>query len=449
MQKNFVLDTNVLLHDPNAIFGFEDNNVIIPIYVVEEIDNFKKDLSELGRNARQVSRILDRLREGGERLSDGVPIEGGKGGTLRVAFAKQELSSEFTLAGHGSDNRILATALQVKHDEPDTPLIFISKDINLRIRAAALGFQVQDYTLERADISELYSGVIELTVPDDAIRVLYQTGEALVESMVAPGEEGDESAPPPNAFLVLSGAGGQGSAIARVLPDGKTMRIVKGNGPTVWGIRPRNKEQHFAFELLLDQSIRLVTLVGRAGTGKTLLALAAGLQKTVEEQVYQRLLVSRPVFPLGKDIGFLPGDVNEKLRPWMQPVHDNLELLLGLTPGEKRKGRSSEEIFDMDLVHIEPLTYIRGRSIPRQFILVDEAQNLTPHEVKTIITRAGDDTKIVLTGDPYQIDNPFLDATNNGLVHVVGRFRGEAIAGHVTLNKGERSDLAERAAQLL
>jgi len=449
MKKNFVLDTNVLLHDPNAIFGFEDNQVVIPIYVVEEIDNFKKDLSELGRNARQISRILDRLREGGEKLSDGVPIEGTNGGILRVAFAREELPHEFRLAGHGADNRILATALSLQKDDPNTPLIFISKDINLRIRAAALGFQVMDYTTERADISELYSGIIELAVSDEAISALYQSGEALVESMIQPAEDDDEGAPPPNSFLVLSGVGGKGSAIARVQPDGKTMRLIKGQGPTVWGIRPRNKEQHFAFELLLDQNIRLVTLVGRAGTGKTLLALAAGLQKTVEEQVYQRLLVSRPVFPLGRDIGFLPGDVNEKLRPWMQPVHDNLELLLGLTPAEKRKGRSSEEIFDMDLVHIEPLTYIRGRSIPRQFILVDEAQNLTPHEVKTIITRAGDDTKIVLTGDPYQIDNPFLDATNNGLVHVVGKFRNEPIAGHMTLTKGERSDLAERAAQLL
>jgi PhoH-like ATPase len=252
-----------------------------------------------------------------------------------------------------------------------------------------------------------------------------------------------------NAFVILHAASGNGSAIARVMPNGATMRLLKGSGPSVWGIRPRNKEQHFALDLLLDDNITLVTLVGQAGTGKTLLALAAGLQKATEEQAYQRLLVSRPVFPLGKDLGFLPGDVNDKLRPWMQPVHDNLELLLGISSGEKQKGRSSEELFDMDMVHIEPLTYIRGRSIPRQFILVDEAQNLTPHEAKTIITRAGDDTKIVLTGDPYQIDNPYVDSTNNGLVHVVNRFKGQSIAGHITLTKGERSDLAERAANLL
>jgi PhoH-like ATPase len=301
-----------------------------------------------------------------------------------------------------------------------------------------------DYMADKVHVDELYSGRFERTVSDDLMQQIYANGEG----EVPPATE-DEEQMPPNAFAVLHGESGGGSAIVRVQPDGRTMRVLKGNGPSVWGIRPRNKEQHFAFELLLDDNVRLVTLVGQAGTGKTLLALAAGLQKAAEEQTYQRLLVSRPVFPLGKDIGFLPGDVNEKLRPWMQPVHDNLELLLGISGREKRTGRSSDELFDMDMVHIEPLTYIRGRSIPSQFILVDEAQNLTPHEVKTIITRAGDDTKIVLTGDPYQIDNPYVDATNNGLVHVVKRFKGEAIAGHITLSKGERSELAERAAELL
>jgi len=243
--------------------------------------------------------------------------------------------------------------------------------------------------------------------------------------------------------------GGQGSALVRLYPDEGKMRLVADRAKEVWGIRPRNKEQRFAFELLLDDSVLLVTLVGQAGTGKTLLALAAGLEKVAEEKPYQRLLVSRPVFPLGRDIGYLPGEIEEKLKPWMQPVQDNLELLLGISHKDKMKGRSSQELFDLDLVQIEPLTYIRGRSIPRQFLLVDEAQNLTPHEVKTIITRAGEGTKVVLTGDPYQIDNPYVDSTNNGLVHVVNRFRGERLAGHITLTRGERSDLAERAASLL
>lgn len=442
MKKNFVLDTNVLLNDPNSLYAFEENNVIIPIYVLEEVDSFKKAMSELGKNARTVSRVLDELRGNG-RLVDGVPVND-SGGILRVAFASKELPSEFALLGNTADSRILAVANQIQKENTDTPCIFVTKDINLRVRGAALGLQVMDYMADKVHVDDLYSGRFEKTVDDALVQKLFSSGEAEI-----PPETDDDEKMPPNSFAVLHGASGGGSAIVRVQSDGKTARVLKGSGPNVWGIRPRNKEQHFAFELLLDDNIRLVTLVGQAGTGKTLLALAAGLQKAAEEQVYQRLLVSRPVFPLGKDIGFLPGDVNEKLRPWMQPVHDNLELLLGISGRDKRTGRSSDELFDMDMVHIEPLTYIRGRSIPSQFILVDEAQNLTPHEVKTIITRAGDDTKIVLTGDPYQIDNPYVDATNNGLVHVVKRFKGEAIAGHITLSKGERSHLAERAADLL
>ena len=442
MKKNFVLDTNVLLHDPRSMLSFEENNVIIPIYVIEEVDNFKKDLSELGRNARQVSRILDELRTGG-RLVDGVPITDSNGGSLRVAFSTRDLPPKYALSSHSADNRILASALEVQEKDADTPLVFISKDINLRIRAAALGLTVADYDVERTDIAELYSGMAELKVDNAVIDELYEKGEVPAPQL----DDGETFSP--NSFAVLQGNSGQGSAIVRIPPNDGKMRLVKGNGPTVWGIRPRNKEQQFAFELLLDDNVQLVTLVGQAGTGKTLLALAAGLQKSVEEQVYQKMLVSRPVFPLGKDIGFLPGDINEKLRPWMQPVHDNLELLLSLSSGDKKDGRSSDELFFMDMINIEPLTYIRGRSIPRQFMLIDEAQNLTPHEVKTIITRAGDDTKIVLTGDPYQIDNPYVDATNNGLVHVVKRFRGDSVAGHITLTKGERSELAERAAKLL
>ncbi|MDD5307184.1 MAG: PhoH family protein [Deltaproteobacteria bacterium] len=441
MKKNFVLDTNVLLYDPNALMAFEDNNIVIPIYCVEEVDQFKKDLSELGRNARQVSRMLDRLRHGGS-LSEGVPIEGTNGGTLRVAFTARILPPEFA-NNHKTDNRILATALDVREREPGTPLIFISKDINLRIRGAALGLEVQDYDTERADISELYSGWFELTLAPEALQEFYTSGEAALP----PPPAGEPY--PPNAFAMVGDGSGLGASPARLRTDTGRVVALKTRTHPVWGIKPRNSEQRFAFELLLDDKVRLVTLAGKAGTGKTLLALAAGLQKVAEEEAYQKLLVSRPIFPLGRDIGFLPGDVEDKLRPWMQPVHDNLELLLGLGSGDKKTGRTADDVFGMDMVHIEPLTYIRGRSIPRQFILVDEAQNLTPHEVKTIITRVGDDTKIVLTGDPYQIDNPYVDAVNNGLVHVVNRFRMEPLAGHVTMTKGERSSLAERAANLL
>ena len=217
----------------------------------------------------------------------------------------------------------------------------------------------------------------------------------------------------------------------------------------VWGIKPRNKEQHYALDLLLNDDVKLVTLVGKAGTGKTLMALAAGLQKVTEEQVFHKLLVSRPIFPLGRDIGYLPGDIEEKLNPWMQPIYDNLELLLGLNRTDKKDGRSYAELMDLGFVEIEPLTYIRGRSLPNVFMIVDEAQNLTPHEVKTIITRAGEGTKIILTGDPYQIDHPYIDSSNNGLTTVAEKFKTEAISGHVSLTKGERSQLAELATQLL
>jgi PhoH-like ATPase len=439
MKKNFVLDTNVLLHDPNALVSFADNNVIVPIYVIEEVDNFKKDLSELGRNARRISRMLDDLRERGDLLR-GVPLNGG-GGTVRVAIASRDLPAEFALSSNKADNRILATALEARQGDPETPLVFITKDINLRIRGAALGLEVADFDMEQTSIEELYGGVFNIERSTEELQQLFDDGHAPLPPRADPY--------PPNAFAVVTDGTGGRSAIARLRPAAGTMHVIKGRGPVVWGIRARNKEQQFALELLLDDEVRLVTLVGQAGTGKTLLALAAGLQKVAEDKRYTKLLVSRPVFPLGRDIGFLPGDINEKLRPWMQPVHDNLELLMGISNAESKRGRSAEEFFDLDLVHIEPLTYIRGRSIPRQFILVDEAQNLTPHEVKTIITRAGDETKIVLTGDPYQIDNPYVDATNNGLVHIVQRFQQEAIAGHVTLVRGERSALAERAALLL
>ena len=289
MKKNFVFDTNVLLYDPNALLSFEENNVIIPIYVIEEVDNFKKDLSELGRNARQVSRILDDLRKGG-LLTDGVPIPSTNGGTLRVAFADEELPPKYAL-GSSADNRILATAVHVKKEDPDTPLEFISKDINLRIRAAALGLQVADYTLERTDISELYSGVYHMEISPDSIAELYQNGE--INAV-----EDEESKLPPNSFAVLTGAGDRQLRHHSNCNIGADVSAAARKRPYGLGAFGRaTKNSSSPFDLLLDDNIRLVTLVGQAGTGKTLLALAAGLQKAVEEQKYQRLLVSRPVFP--------------------------------------------------------------------------------------------------------------------------------------------------------
>jgi PhoH-like ATPase len=436
-RKNLVLDTNVLLHDPRAIYNFQDNHVIIPIYVIEEIDGFKKELSERGRNAREVARHLDRLREGG-RLSDGVKI-GENGGVLRVAIGKRAMPDPLRTA-QIADNFILAVALEVRDAEPDVRTSLVTKDVNLRIRGDALGLDTADYDSEKIDIQELYSGTAELEVSAKQIDAFYADGALAVDGAELYS----------NQYLLLRNAENHAqTALARWDAVAKKAIPIKKLREGVWGIRPRNKEQHYALDLLLNDDIKLVTLVGKAGTGKTLAALAAGLQKVVEENVFQKLLVSRPIFPLGRDIGYLPGDIEEKLNPWMQPIYDNVEMLLGLNKTDKKDGRNYAELIDLGYIEIEPLTYIRGRSIPNQYMIVDEAQNLTPHEVKTIITRVGDGTKMVLTGDPYQIDNPYVDAANNGLTTVVERFKNEAIAGHVTLTKGERSILAEIASNLL
>ena len=441
MKKNFVLDTNVLLHDPRSIFSFDDNNVVVPIYVIEEIDNFKRDLSSLGRNARQVARYLDEFREQG-RLREGVPIGPGKG-SIRVLFSERQLPPELRNGHSTTDDRILAVALDLRDREAQLPIVFVSKDTNLRIRADALGLHTEDYDAEGVALDELWSGVGELSVGPEAVDEFYAHG-------LVPLPQG-AGAPPPNEFVVLRDRGNPQHAAVGKFSAGRQgfVPLLKLPKEGIWGIRPRNKEQAFALDLLLNDEIRLVTIVGKAGTGKTLLAIAAGLHKALEETGYQKLLVSRPIFPLGRDIGYLPGDVEEKLNPWMQPIFDNVEYLMNLSRAEKKLGRGYHELVDLGVLEIEPLTYIRGRSIPNQFMIVDEAQNLTPHEVKTIITRVGDGTKIILTGDPYQIDNPYVDQTNNGLVHVVNRFKSEKLAGHITLSKGERSPLAELAANLL
>jgi PhoH-like ATPase len=443
MKKNFVLDTNVLLHDPRAMFHFTDNTVVIPIYVLEEIDHFKKELSELGRNAREVARRLDEFRNKGAHLSDGVKLP--SGGMLRVALATRELPPAIRTS-QIVDNFILGVALEVRDKDQTKPTVLVTKDVNLRIRADAMGLTAEEYMAERIDVEELYSGNAEIEAAGATIDELYQSGTVSVDQVKSPNQNGVYA----NQYLLLRDReNASHTALGRYDSAQKKIAQVRKLREGVWGIRPRNKEQHYALDLLLNDDIKLVTLVGKAGTGKTLLAIAAGLQKCVEEGIYQKLLVSRPIFPLGKDIGFLPGDIEEKLNPWMQPIYDNVELLLGLSKQEKKEGRSHQELIDLGYIEIEPLTYIRGRSIPNQYMIVDEAQNLTPHEVKTIITRVGENTKIILTGDPYQIDNPYVDASNNGLTTVVEKFKGEAIAGHVSLAKGERSPLAELAANIL
>lgn len=437
MKKTYVLDTNVLLHDPRSIFAFEDNDVVIPIYVVEEVDTFKKDLSELGRNAREVARELDGLRQKGS-LAGGVALD--NGGRIFIGFTKNSVPAEFFAEGHKADNRILATALDVMTKDKNRPVIFVSKDVNLRIRADALGLKVEDFEADKTDVVEHYTGVIDLAIEGEMIDAFYRDG-------FLPIKKPEWN---PNQFVLLRNAENPShTALGKVNADQQRIDPILRLKDGLWGIRPRNKEQSFAADLLMNDDIKVVTLIGKAGTGKTLLAIAAGLQKVAEENVYQRMLVSRPIFPMGKDIGYLPGDIEEKMSPWMQPIYDNVEFLMGLSQKDKKSGRSYHELLDMGIVEIEPLTYIRGRSIPNQYMIVDEAQNLTPHEAKTILTRAGDNTKIILTGDPYQIDNPYVDSQNNGLVYIVNKFRNQRIAGHMTLSKGERSELAELSANLL
>ena len=436
--KHFILDTNVLIHDPTAIYKFEENAVIIPLKVLEEIDRFKKELSERGRNARLVSRMLDELRQKG-RLSDGVELDGG--GSLQVIFADKDDPFALKLS---ADDLILKMAMDFKKMHPKGHVVVISKDINLRIKADALGLEAEDYENgKQRDMNEMYSGQAVLDADSEAIGFFAKEGH-----VVLPGMENLD----PNQYVTLQNPQDlKQTMLGRF--DAETHRIVKllaiDNGAP---IAPRNREQRFAMDALLNDKIKLVTLCGKAGTGKTLLAIAAGYHQVMDTKYYKRLLVSRPIFPMGKDLGYLPGSVEEKLDPWMQPIHDALSLVAHARTGntnvpQNRKG--GDIIASNPMIDVEPLTYIRGRSIPNQFMVVDEAQNLTPLEVKTVITRVGHDTKIILTGDLYQIDNPYVDSLSSGLSAVVEKFRGEELCAHMMFTEGVRSELAEKAANLL
>jgi PhoH-like ATPase len=439
VHKVFVLDTNVLLHDPRAIFKFDEHEVVLPIYVIEEVDRFKREMNELGRNARMLTRFIDELREEAQsNLQAGVTLP--SGGRLRVAVPSDVLAER---NGRSADHKILQVALLERNIHPESPTVFVSMDTNLRIRADALGLRAENYDAGRVETDHLYTGFHTVNTRAEHIDQLGKRQPVTLADLPQNGLY-------PNACVVLTDeANPKHTALGRVdLHNGQVVPLrVPREG--AWGVKPRNLEQSFALDLLLDDKVQLVTLVGRAGTGKTLLAVAAGLRKVVFEGVHARLLVSRPVFPLGRDVGFLPGTIEEKLNPWMQPIFDNLEYIFATGGGRLDAGRSYEELLAAGTIQVEALTYIRGRTLPNQFLIVDEAQNLTPHEVKTIITRCGTDTKIVLTGDPDQIDNPYVDAQSNGLTTVAERFKNERIAGHVTLTKGERSELAERASQLL
>jgi PhoH-like ATPase len=437
--KNYVLDTNVLLHDPHSLLNFQKNNVLIPIEVIEEIDSFKRESSELGQNARTVSRTLDGLRAQGS-LSEGVSLA--NGGCLRIVFQKKiegAKNGHSFLGDNSVDNRIMSLALGIQRAHPKFPTILVSKDINLRIKADALGLQAEDYETDRVLIKDLYTGMTELVVNAEKMAAFRANGELEVNGGVQYFA---------NEYCTLTEeTNPKRTALTKVDPTGKKLVPIIDNREGVWGIKPRNREQHFAFDALLDDRIKLVTLMGKAGTGKTLMAMAAGLKKSVLDREFRRLVVARPTISMGKELGFLPGSLDEKLAPWMQPIHDALEMLSDLNMGHEH--RRSTDLMRSGNIVVEALSYIRGRSIAHQFMVIDESQNLTPLEVKTIITRVGHGTKIVFTGDPYQIDNPYVDSSSNGFNYIISKFRGEPIAAHIELQKGERSELAELAANLL
>jgi len=433
--KNYILDTNVLLHDPNSILSFQEHNVLIPIEVIEEVDRFKRESTERGANARTVSRTLDGLRAQGH-LSEGVNLS--NGGRLRIIFQNKG-NGTAAVGDNTVDSRIVALALGIQKAHPKTRTILITKDINLRIKADALGLQAEDYESDRVLIQDLYTGTFELSISASAMAEFRRE------------EEFDlNGAGPhfPNEYCTLSEeANPKRTALTRVDASGRKIVPISDAREGVWGIKPRNREQHFAFDALLDEHIKLVTLMGKAGTGKTLLAMAAGLRKTVQDREYRRLVVARPTISMGRELGFLPGSLEEKLNPWMQPIHDALEMLSDLNMGQDH--RRSGDLMRSGTIVVEALSYIRGRSIANQFMVIDEAQNLTPLEVKTIITRVGHGTKIIFTGDPYQIDNPYVDSSSNGFNYIISKFRPEPIAAHIELQKGERSELAELAANIL
>ena len=435
-KKIYVLDTNVLLSDFNALYAFKNNDLVIPLKVLEEIDKHKKRQDGVGANARQTIRELDKLREKGN-VSEGVKLGSRKGNLCILGFSKNYLPLEFNI--EDPDNQILATVYNViSKCDKDTKVTLVSQDINMRVKADALGIAAEDYTtnqiVERAE--EVYTGFVQHLV-DDAMIDRFYSGEKL--SL----EEKDIKLHPNQYVMLVSNANEKKTALAKFKNYNHPLSKVKDFKEGIWDVRAKNKEQQFAFDLLMDQDVKIVSLVGRAGCGKTLIALAAGLKQILDDRTYKKLIVSRPVQPMGRDIGFLPGTLEEKMMPWIAPIQDNLEFLMG---DDKEHMKMLQE---QGTIEIEALTFIRGRSISNAFIIIDEAQNLTMHELKTIITRVGEGTKIILTGDIDQIDSAFLDATNNGLTYAVEKFKPYELAGHISLQKGERSAVASLAANVL
>jgi PhoH-like ATPase len=438
MRKNYILDTNVLIDDPYSIFNFEENTVYIPVYVLEELDKIKTETNSIrGKAARTACRILDDLGKQGD-LAKGIEIPGNNCiGMVIIYIPKERKRINVGLDENSMDNAILQAAIEISDSNKNIITTFVTNDVNLRVRAQVVGLIVESYEHNSVDSEKLITGMIDVNVERNLIDTL--SAEKALDAEFCKGVYENV------CINLICKETGQ-SLLARY--SGNMIRTLRVPKEGILGIRPKNKEQHFALDLLLDDTVSIVTLVGSSGSGKTLLAICAGLSKVLENK-YKRLLVSRPVVPMGgKDnVGFLPGSITEKMDPYMQPIYDNLEML-SFSNGKKR-GWSHEEMFEDGTIKIEPLTYIRGRSIANQFMIVDEAQGLNALETKTIITRCGENTKIILTGDPDQIDNPYLDKSNCGINIVVEKFHNHDIVGHIALRKGERSPLANLAASIL
>lgn len=456
----YVLDTNVLVYDPESLFSFGEDTIALPMTVVEELDQFKSETTQRGFNSREIIRNLDKLREKGN-LNEGVPL--GNGGTLKIVFTPENCSSPL-LIQDVLDNRILYTAYCLK--EEGNIVKFISKDINARVKSDVIGIPAFDYLKDKVSSDHVYKGWITAQVSSTQLKK--QKPDELMDLV-------KEHQLAPNEFILLQSKNNPYNAsLYRYLGGTQFKQVTIPN--MKWPFEPKNPQQLMALDLLLDPDIQLITLIGPAGTGKTFLALLAALYKVVVEQEYEKILISRPVIPLGPDIGYLPGDIQEKLHSWMQPVYDNMEFIMhsvnqsvpsmGIYREESfhKQGRNFrrkrntfregglptlEELAREKKLSLEAITYMRGRSIPYQFIIIDEVQNLTPHEVKTIISRAGEGSKIILAGDPYQIDSPYLDFSSNGLVIVTDKFKGQSIFGTVFLEISERSELSKLAGQLL
>ena len=431
--KTFILDVNVLLHDPDVLLNFEDNDIIVPLVVLEELDKLKRYTDELGKNARQVIRFIDGI-EGD--IFKGIKLQ--TGGLFSISIEKKdEERGGFPFSLDSNKHRVLFAAHKAQLSGKKH-VVLISKDFVLRIKAESIGIVAENYKSLKESFDELYRGLRKLEVSKRQIDEFMTKGE-----LTLPDEK-----LLPNEYCLFTSQEGS-NALGKYNKKKKTVEPILPLMRDIWGVKPLNYEQQCAIDLLLRDDIQLITLVGQAGTGKTLLALCCGLRKVFDESVYKRILVSRPIMPLGKDIGYLPGSKEEKIYHWMQPIYDNLEFLCEETSGSDNGVETKQWVMEIEKIEMEAVTFIRGRSLARTYIIIDEAQNLTPHEVKTIISRAGKGTKVILTGDPTQIDNPYLDKDTNALTYVVGKFKSYGIYGHVFFEKTERSELAALAADIL